>query len=339
MSIPQAATGYQEGDRSLDALEFQILRTASSHPRTLWELLSTVDGTIRDIYAACRRLQQKGWLLWHNNRIQTAKLPQEIARAFRVDFRALEQKLRKLSAHAPKPTTDYFQEPIIPEDVVRRVSFVWERGDLFQREILVLGDDDLFSLVAALTRLPRRIVVADIDDRVITFIQQTATQLKLPIEAFVYNVAEPLPQGLRRQFDVFLMDPVETLKGFSAWLSRGLSGLRHPGVVYFGLTELECPIRYWYRFERLLLESGLALTDILRGFSRYRNASLSDPEKWTRSKLVREAPFPARAEEQNYWYRSSFCRAVTTRVPRGPITGRVQFGRNFYTTPYTMTLE
>lgn len=224
-------------------------------------------------------------------------------------------------------------------DLLRRVEFVWERGDLFDRHILVIGDDDLFSLAAGLTGLPKRIVVGEIDERLVQFINEHARRLRLPVEAFVYNVADPLPAQFRRGFDVFVMDPVETVPGFSAWLSRGLAGLRHPGAVYFGLTELECPAEYWHQFQHLLNDCGLVLTDILRGFSRYENASLSDPEKWSKCRLVKEAPFPARAEEQNYWYRSSFCRAITVRKPKVPIRGRVKFDDSFYRSPYTMTLD
>lgn len=256
-----------------------------------------------------------------------------------VDFCALEKALCELTAASPPPVTDYFQEPIVPGDLIRRVAFLWERGDLFGREIFILGDDDLFSIAAALTRLPRRVVVGEIDERLVQFIQEAATRHRLPVEVFVYNVAERLPQALRRRFDVFVMDPVETLPGFSAWLARGLAGLRHPGVVYFGLTELECPPPYWHHFQRLLVDAGLVLTDILRGFSRYANASLANPETWNRSRLVREAPFPARAEEQNHWYRSSFCRAVTIRTPKIPVSDRVKFGKSFYRSPYTMTLD
>ncbi|MCS7238065.1 MAG: bis-aminopropyl spermidine synthase family protein [Thermoguttaceae bacterium] len=339
MSIPQTTTSHQAGNHSLTRTAFQILRAVASRPCCLWDILSSTDGTIRDIYDTCRWLRERGWIVERDGRVQLGRLPKYWTQALRVDFEQHREQFRGVAGECPAPTTQFFQEPIVPDDVVRRVEFLYERGDLFERAILVLGDDDLFSLAAGLTELPRRIVVGEIDERVVNFINAEAKKRNLKVEAFVYNVAEPLPAHLRRAFDVFVMDPVETVSGFSAWLSRGLAAIRHPGAVYFGLTELECPPSYWHKFQRLLVDCGLVLTDILRNFSHYKNASLANPQAWQKTKLVREAPLPAKADEQPHWYRSSFCRAVTVKTPKVPIRGRIKLDSRFYRSPYTMTLD
>jgi len=339
MPISSTAASDETGDYSLTRTEFQIVRAVAKHPCTLWEVLSAVDGPIQGIYRACQDLKERGWLVFRKGRIHPGKLPRKLLRAFQIDFSAVLEKFRALSQEAPPPTTQYFQEPMLPEDLLRRVQFMWERGDLFDREIFVLGDDDLFSLAAGLTGLPKRIVVGEIDPRLVAYIQEQAARVSLCVEAFCYNAAESLPPALRRAFDVFVMDPVETVPGFTAWLSRGLAALRHPGAIYFGLTELECPPKYWHRFQQLLNETGLVITDILRGFTRYQNASLAPAAKWNKSKLVQQAPFPALQEEQNFWYRSSFVRAETLKTPKVPVRGRVKFGRSFYESPFTMTLS
>ena len=339
MPISSAATSDQTSDSPLTRRQFQIIRAVTKHPCTLWEVLSAVDGPIKEIYRACEVLKERGWLVFRKGRIHPGKLPRKLLRACKVDFSAVLEKFRGLWQEAPPPTTEYFQEPMLPEDLCRRLEWMWERGDLFDRSILVLGDDDLFSLGVGLTGLARRIVVGEIDARLVAYIQEQARRLGISVEAFQYNVAEPLPAALRRAFDVFVMDPVETVPGFTAWLSRGLAALRHPGAIYFGLTELECPPKYWHRFQQLLNETGLVITDILRGFTRYQNASLAPAAKWNKSKLVQQAPFPALQEEQNFWYRSSFVRAETLKTPKVPVRGRVKFGRSFYESPFTMTLS
>jgi len=339
MPISSPPTSDETGDHPLTRTEFQIIRTVTKHPCTLWEVLSAVDGPIGETYRACEVLKQRGWLVFRKGRIHPGKLPRRLVQACQIDFSMVLEKLRVLLEAAPPPTTEYFQEPMLPEDLCRRLEFVWERGDLFDRTFFVIGDDDLFSLAAALTGLPRQIVVGEIDLRLVGYIKEQASRLRLPVEAFQYNVADPLPASFRRGFDVLVMDPVETVPGFTAWLSRGLAALRHPGAIYFGLTELECPPKYWHRFQQLLNEAGLVITDILRGFTRYQNASLAPPDKWNKTKLVQQAPFPALQEEQNFWYRSSFLRAETLKSPKVPVRGRVRFDRSFYQSPFTMTLS
>jgi len=339
MRILQTATGEQTGDHALTRTEFQILRRLVAQPSTLWELLAAVDGTVLEIYGACRALHERGWIIFKNERVQVADLPGRVKQACRLDFDAVLSRFEKLRGKAPWPTTEFFQEPIVSADIVKRVQFLWERGDLFDRSLLILGDDDLLSLAAGLTGLPRRVVVGEIDPRWVEFIGIQAMRNDLPVEVHVYNVADPLPREWRRAFDVFVMDPVETRQGFKAWLSRGLAAIHHPGSVYFGLTELECPARYWHEFQRLINEAGLVLTDILRDFSHYENRSLSNPEIWQDTRLARQAPFPLHPEEQCSWYRSSFCRAVTVKTPRPPLRGKIRFGRSFYKGPYIVTLE
>ncbi|MEJ5341813.1 MAG: bis-aminopropyl spermidine synthase family protein [Thermogutta sp.] len=339
MRILQASTGEQTGDHALTRTEFQILRTLVDHGCTVWDLLAVVDGTVMEIYEACRALSSRGWIVLKHDRLQVAELPQRIKEACHPDFESVLARFEKLRAEAPWPTTEFFQEPIVSSDVIKRVRFLWERGDLFDRTILVLGDDDLLSLAAGLTGLPKRVVVGEVDSRWVDFIQAQAEGGGLAVEARIYNVADPLPREWRRAFDVFVMDPVETRQGFRAWLSRGLAAIKHPGSMYFGLTELECPAKYWHEFQRLINEGGLVLTDILRDYSYYENRSLAKPETWQRTRLARQAPFPARPEEQCLWYRSSFCRAVTVKTPRPPLHGKIRFGRSFYKGPYTVTLE
>ncbi len=228
MSVSEATASDQTGDQPLSRPEFQILRVVSEAPRTLLEVLQAVDGPVLEIFRACEALKGRQWLVFRQGKIRLGALPAELRRAFRVDFHSVLRRFSRIAATMPRATTMFFQEPMLPEDVVARVRFLWERGDLFQRDILVLGDDDLFSIAAGLTGLPRRIVVGEIDERLVRFLDQVAAREQLPLEVFQYDVSEPLPRGWR-QFDVFVMDPVETITGFSAWLSRGLAAVRTSG--------------------------------------------------------------------------------------------------------------
>ncbi len=339
MQVPRAGKGDQARHYPLSRTEFQVLSALCGGPRTLWGLLAETDGTIRHLYRTCRSLARRRLVAFRQEKLYADRLPRNLTGVLQHDFAGHFERFSRIVASAPAPTTEFFQERILQRDLFRRIEFLYRRGDLYGRRIFVLGDDDLFSLAVGLTGLAERIVVAEIDERLVEFIARQARKHRLPVEVFRYNAAEPLPKLLRRRFDVFVMDPVETESGFTAWLSRGLAALAHPGAVYFGLTELECPPLLWHRFQRLINESGLVMTDMLRDFTRYENRSLATPEQLAKTKLLRQCPFSGIKGKPGNWYRSTFHRAITIRKPRPPIRGRVRFDRSFYHNRYVMTLQ
>lgn len=177
---------------------------------------------------------------------------------------------KRIASQRPRPTADYDQGYIKEEDVMRRIAFIYERGDLENADILVVGDDDLISLGMALTGLPKKIVVLEIDDRLISFINDNAREYGFPVEARKFDVRNDIDEDLRGKFDVFITDPVETIEGITLFLSRAASGLRGKGSAgYFGLTHEEASLKKWYEIERRLLSMNFVLTDMLRDFNVY----------------------------------------------------------------------
>ena len=184
-------------------------------------------------------------------------------------FRGVLKEYKEIAKDRPEAIEKYDQGFISAEGVIKRVEFVYERGDLNGR-IFVVGDDDLFSIAAALTGLPEEIFVIDIDERLIRFINNVSRKYSLDIEAMVYDVQRELPDELKKRFDVFVTDPVETIPGIKLFLSRGVSALRGVGSSgYFGLTTLEASRTKWYEIQRMLLDMGFVITDIRRKFNVY----------------------------------------------------------------------
>ncbi len=46
----------------------------------------------------------------------------------------------------PVNLPEFDQGSILEKDVIKRVEFIYERGDLLDSNILVIGDDDLISI-------------------------------------------------------------------------------------------------------------------------------------------------------------------------------------------------
>jgi len=185
-------------------------------------------------------------------------------------FSEILEKFEEIASERPEAIEVYDQGFISPEGIIKRIMFMHDRGDLLDSEIFIVGDDDLLSIAAALTGLPKRVRVGEIDERLVSFINRVGEAFNLPIEAVKFDVQHPLPANLRRKFDVFVMDPVETLPGLGLFLSRGVLSLKGIGCSgYFGITTLEASRKKWYEIERMIYEMGFVITDLRRKFSIY----------------------------------------------------------------------
>ena len=241
------------------------------------------------------------------------------------------EPLRRLNAlleGRPRPDLSFDQGAITPEDALLRTAFMEERGDLLGRDILLVGDFDLMSLSLALTGQPRRVVVIDIDTRVIDFVNRAAVREGLRLEARPFDVRHPLPEDLRGRFDVFLCDPVETLPGIKLYLSRGASGLRGEGsAAYVGLTTIEASRRKWFDIQGLFQEMGFALTDARRRFSGYPDHDEAPDEPGYSWPILDELGHEGVGHR---WYTSSFIRAEAVMTPKVLVEGTVELGPELY---------
>jgi predicted methyltransferase len=310
--------------------------------RSIWDILSRWPYSIRELRETLERLHAEGWIERSGDRwaeIRLTERGREVAQASAhaepepgvtcsaCQGRGIrlpetwEQRFREVTADRPLPVAEYDQGFMRPEDTVARVAFMHRMGDVADRDILLLGDDDLVSVALALTGLPRRILVADVDERLGAFLERVNRKQGVHIEFRLLDIRRPLPQDLRAHFDTFVTDPVETLPGFELFLSRAAASLRgRYGVGYFGLTTLEASLAKWHRLEQLLLRMNFVITDILRDFSLYPERE----NRWERfyasytmmSLFHIEGHLPDRD-----WYRSSFLRIEAVATPQPTILG------------------
>jgi len=170
----------------------------------------------------------------------------------------------------PSPLEKYDQWYMTPAHSSFRAEFIKDNGDLLGKKILFIGDDDLLSVAVALTRLPKEVVVLEIDERIVEFVTKLGKDLNIPLSGQTYDIRLPLSESIASQFDVFICDPTETMQGFNLFVSRGVSSLRGVGsVVYFGLTALEASKKKWFAIQKLLYSMNLVITDIRHNFTEY----------------------------------------------------------------------
>ncbi|MGB9813758.1 MAG: bis-aminopropyl spermidine synthase family protein [Thermovenabulum sp.] len=222
------------------------------------------------------------------------------------EFDDLIKRFENETEDRPKAILDYDQGYVTSRTVFGRIALMAERGDLEGKRLLVLGDDDLVSLAAGMSGLPEEVVVLEIDDRLVNYINKKAKELNLPVKAFKYDFRESLPEEFVGAFDTFTTDPPETIEALELVMKRGLASLKGEGCAgYFGLTKAESSMKKWNEFQRMLLNKfEVAITDIIEDFNHYVN--------WDYLlESIRDDYSFVQVEPRLNWYRSSMYRIET----------------------------
>jgi predicted methyltransferase len=229
-------------------------------------------------------------------------------------FENIYKQYKEICKNRPVNLPEFDQGSILEKDVIKRVEFIYERGDLLDSDILVIGDDDLISIALGLTKLPKKIYVLEIDKRLIDYIETYTHKLNLPIKTLKYDARNLLPKELINRFDIFITDPPETLKALKTFLSRGIQGLKNQGSGYFGLTTLEASLNKWLAIEKFIIEEGFVITDIRRNFSVYPFSNKDEEWSYFKEK-IQIFKFIGQPTIRN-WYYSSFIRIERVKKVR-----------------------
>ena len=251
-------------------------------------------------------------------------------RGYKRDPFNILKNFKEIIRDRPKPIKIYDQGHISPEDIMRRVSFIYERGDLESSQIIIIGDDDLLGIALGLTNMPAKIEVLEIDPRLIDFINNVAKKYHLKLHAQKYDIRNPINNDLKGKFDSFITDPVETIKGISLFLSRGASALKTHGSGYFGLTHIEASLGKWREIEQILINMNFAITDMLRDFSTYptKNNLEIFSEDYIITRKIYEMT-KNRKIDANF-YRSTFIRVEAVGEIEPLIRGKIKIEKEIY---------
>ena len=241
------------------------------------------------------------------------------------DFKDLLKDFEEIVKERPIPKQEFDQAFVTPETVIARLAFMVSRGDLVNKEIFVIGDDDLTSVALMLSNLPKRITVIDIDRRLTNFIEKIAGKMGYEnIDILTFDIREQLPDHLKNRFDTFITDPPETIYAIKAFVGRGISSLRAPGCAgYLGLTRRESSLDKWMRIERVLIdEFKVTITDIVRNFNEYVNWGYEEKTRaWKLSPVKRKPSYN--------WYKSYMIRVVTLDESVG-FDGKIEVDEELY---------
>lgn len=221
------------------------------------------------------------------------------------EFSEIGKRFLRIQRLRPQAIRRFDQGYVTPKTTLSRLAISYERGDIAGKEIIVLGDDDLMSIVLGLSGLPKRITVVEIDERLTDFIKSTAKKEGFQVEVQGFDLRHPLPKEYIKRYDTFFTDPPETLKAADAFIGRGISALRAPGSAgYFGFTRREASLTKWHGIQKMLLKYRIVFTDIIHNFNEYVNWGYEEETRaWRLS--------PVKVRPKKNWYRSALYRFET----------------------------
>ncbi|MEM3815559.1 MAG: bis-aminopropyl spermidine synthase family protein [Candidatus Bathyarchaeia archaeon] len=312
-------------------IEVQILRALSESDRSIWELLDLNQYTVKEFVAAINGLFDSGLIGVKDGKIHLTEeglrrvnrsaleFKSEICHecegkriVFDRKFKDILEEYIKITKGRPMPDANFFQGYMREQDVIYRLALMHYYGDLDGKSFVLIGDDDLLSVALSLTDLPSRILVLDIDKRLGDYIDGLRRKYGLDIEFQHYDVSNPLPKDVIGAFDVFSSEPLETLSGLKAFLSRGVACLKDCGVGYVGLSTAEASLRKWKAVELMLLKMNCIVTDIIRDFSKYGTLYETANYEMFTVKLK----FPVSKNPGICWYKSSLFRFEAAGKPK-----------------------
>lgn len=248
----------------------RALLVARGRSLDIWQL-SRLSGYLPDVISSVEWLKKIEAVKTKDTLVclrKTDMLPKYVLKKGYA-MKEVMQKYLYYRKQASFDTVAYDQLAVLPAGIKGKLSLLLKRNDLAGRDVICIGDDDLFSVGCSLTGLPKSITVLDIDKRVIDFIRKISKKLPVPIRAIHSNLLNPLPNIHDSSFDVCITEPPDTVRGMALFVSRGIQTLRKEGTLYCGMTSTTLHKRQWLEIERIIITAGAVFTDIVANCSEY----------------------------------------------------------------------
>ena len=300
----------------------RAIKTTTNH----WLIIRLAEEPINVVNKALALLKQLKIIKTEKNKVTFTTYGKKLAKELKIEklirpecqvcegrginFRfddELYQLFLRIQRKRPRPARAYDQGNVTPATTIARVLLALAHGDIQDKDVLALGaEDDLLGLAIALTKKAKRVVVLDIDERLITLDNYWAKKLNLNLEARVFDLRKPLTKDLIGSFDTFFTDPSETVASIKGFILKGVAALKGPGSVgYFGFTLKDSSLTKWYILQKILNENKIVITEILREFNFYENWPYLEETKSFKESIPRKRP------ERTIWYTSNWYRLVT----------------------------
>lgn len=127
-----------------------------------------------------------------------------------------------------KPNLSFFQSYNTYESLKRRLMLMQQFGDLHDKKVVFLGDDELFSVFFALNaKSYKRILVLDIDKNILKEVEHYSNKYNLKIETRLFDVFDK--HDILPDFDLFFASGLKNLAGLLMFIYTGAKFLKNGG--------------------------------------------------------------------------------------------------------------
>lgn len=191
------------------------------------------------------------------------------------NYKQTVELLKTVADKRPAPERRYDQFTATIETTARRASLLRFFGDIQDKRLLFIGDDDFTSVATANIGGTKDVTVVDIDERILGQIESISSDKNFGIRTVHYDARKKLPMELRGKFDVVFTDPPYTENGMNLFLSRAIQALdpdNHAARIYACYGNSDRARERYLPVQSLFTESGLMMRWIIDGFNRYMGA-------------------------------------------------------------------
>ncbi len=191
---------------------------------------------------------------------------------------ALEEKIeairKELNATAERSFDQFYATS---KTTVSKVMLLKDKGQIANKRIAVLGDDDLVSICLGLANdTYNSITVFEIDVNLIEKLKHIVEKYDLKnIKFEQYDVRKDLKTNFLGTFDLVITDPPYTKYGIKLFLNRAVELIDKKSTegaifLYYG-NSFKSPEK-WIKIQEIITSFGLVIEDKINKFSKYFGA-------------------------------------------------------------------
>ncbi|WP_397599438.1 bis-aminopropyl spermidine synthase family protein [Silvanigrella sp.] len=129
----------------------------------------------------------------------------------------------------------YNQLPCTIETRKKRADLL-EKNGFRDKEILLIGDDDLLS-VELVARNFRHITVLDCDLKLLNKLRILTQEAKYPVNYFHVDLYEGFPKFLNHIFDVVCFDPPQNYEDLNKFMSCAIQSLKNQNSIFYMMVN------------------------------------------------------------------------------------------------------
>ncbi len=271
---------------------------------SLLELMARTNLWSKDTLRICRHMLEQGAIQIRGKEIvlKTTSLPQDPTKLSKLhwlmkwtmryqslhEFNEPEKQLLKefksILKNRPHCDSQLDQYYCTPETNLERLKLALKEPNPESKNVCFLGDDDLTSLIFAMSKRFKHITVYEMDKRLIKFFEKQKENLGLKnFDILTKDYRDPFYS--KRKFDMFYSDPCATIEGAELVLGRGREIAKPTAIFFLSWCEFLWDPQYIAGLLPIYSKTGWKNTKKYPEFNEYENecilSYLTDYDKET----------------------------------------------------------